>query len=146
MVYMSCGWVFHNISLAAGHHHPNIWHEGDAIPDSIDWGLFQVMAVGDRPDVDQNLYLSTVSYGIHLLHHLFPTVDHSRLHLLQDALKQTCKEFIITVPTDSKLQATLGAVASTTEEKDIAATKTFMSRRVLNAADGWLGMMKQVFY
>ena len=43
IVYIATGSVFHNVSLAAGHHHPDIWHEGDKIPDEMDWGLFQVI-------------------------------------------------------------------------------------------------------
>lgn len=42
VMYIFTSWVFHNVSLAAGHHHPDIWHEGDEIPKEIDWGLFQV--------------------------------------------------------------------------------------------------------
>ena len=42
IVYVVTSIVFHNVSLAAGHHHPDIWHEGDKIPKEIDWGVFQV--------------------------------------------------------------------------------------------------------
>lgn len=42
MLYIITGSIFHNVSLAAGHHHPDMWAEGDKIPDEMDWGLFQV--------------------------------------------------------------------------------------------------------
>jgi hypothetical protein len=42
VMYVMCSWVFHNVSLAAGHHHPEIWHEGDAIAKEMDFGVFQV--------------------------------------------------------------------------------------------------------
>lgn len=101
---LTCSWMFSTIGLAAGHHHPNIWHAGDDTCksttnninnniDNIDWGLFQLSAVGERPSLDSNLFLSSSSFGRHLLHHLFPTVDHSKLNLLLPILKSTCSDF-----------------------------------------------------
>ena len=97
--YGAASSAFHNISLGAGHHHPQIWHAGDAIAakdGNIDWGLFQLAAVGDRPDIDATSLLSTVCFGRHALHHLFPTVDHSKLNYLLPALRMTCKQFGVT--------------------------------------------------
>lgn len=42
VMYILCSWVFHNVSLSAGHHHPSIWHEGDLITKEMDFGVFQV--------------------------------------------------------------------------------------------------------
>ncbi|RXG67352.1 cytochrome b5-related protein [Armadillidium vulgare] len=42
-----------------------------------------------------NVFLASISFGNHTLHHLFPTVDHSKLPYLQEALLETCKEFDI---------------------------------------------------
>ena len=49
-------------------------------------------------DVDKS-FSTLIRYstlGDHLLHHLFPTVDHSKLHHLYPAFWQTCKEFGVT--------------------------------------------------
>lgn len=139
VVYLSCGWTFHNVSLAAGHHHPHVWHEGDAIPDSMDWGLFQLTSLADRPDVDASLYLSAVSYGTHTLHHLFPTVDHSKLHLLTGVFEQTCKEFIVTdgSSSDGSNSGRSGSAEA------VCATRTFLSHRQLSISDGWWGFVMQ---
>ena len=39
------------------------------------------------------LFLRLVTLGDHLVHHLFPTVDQSKLDLLYPALQETCQEF-----------------------------------------------------
>lgn len=135
-VYVSTSWVFHNVSLAAGHHHPDIWHEGDAIPDTMDWGIFQLTAVGDRPDVDGNMYLSAISYGQHALHHLFPTVDQSKLQLLVPVFEQTCKEFFVVRRS--------GATDGSFDPKKIEETEVCLQHRNISIPDGWLGMVRQV--
>jgi fatty acid desaturase len=111
IIMLTCSWVFSTVGLAAGHHHPHIWHAGDDTVNStinnnnnnnnnkidndnnIDWGLFQLSAVGERPSLDSNLFLSSSLFGRHALHHLFPTIDHSKLNLLLPILKSTCKDF-----------------------------------------------------
>lgn len=84
---------FHNISLGAGHHNPLIWHQGDDIVDKVDWGIFQIISVARFEAIDNNLLLTSTSFGNHALHHLLPTVDHSKLPLVQDVYVKTCKEF-----------------------------------------------------
>ena len=42
-----------------------------------------------------SLLLSATTFGNHALHHLFPTVDHSKLDALYPALLQTCREFAL---------------------------------------------------
>jgi len=45
-------------------------------------------------DLDKrSLLLVLTTFGHHLLHHLFPALDHSRLKSLYPALWETCKEF-----------------------------------------------------
>lgn len=53
----------------------------------------QLAAVGDRPIIDTSMTLSAVSFGRHTLHHLFPTVDHSKLDLLLPIFAKTCEDF-----------------------------------------------------
>ena len=40
-----------------------------------------------------SLFLISISFGNHTLHHLFPTVDHSKLGHLLPVFLETCKDF-----------------------------------------------------
>ena len=80
-------------SLIATHHHPLVYHSGDEPhPKSRDWGVHQLDTVRDV-EKSPSLFLVATSFGNHLLHHLFPTVDHSKLDLLWPSLIETCREF-----------------------------------------------------
>lgn len=59
----------------------------------MDWGIFQIISVARFDTVDKNLLLATTSFGNHAMHHLLPTVDHSRLPSLLPIYLETCKEF-----------------------------------------------------
>uniref|UniRef100_A0A336MXL3 CSON002711 protein n=1 Tax=Culicoides sonorensis TaxID=179676 RepID=A0A336MXL3_CULSO len=83
---------FGTIGLNAAHHHPEIFHEGDALNPKLDWGIFQLDAVMDRVEI-QGILLTLTHFGDHALHHLFPTIDHVHLPELQPLLLETCKEF-----------------------------------------------------
>ncbi|XP_034238561.1 cytochrome b5-related protein-like [Thrips palmi] len=85
--------IFHSIGLTAAHHHPDIFHDGDAAREDRDWGLGQLDAVRDRADHGGSPYLVLTQYGDHALHHLFPTVDHCRLPALYPVLRETLAEF-----------------------------------------------------
>jgi len=41
----------------------------------------------------RSLAVVLTTFGDHLLHHLFPSVDHSKLAQLYPLLYETCKEF-----------------------------------------------------
>ena len=47
----------------------------------------------DVTNKKESYFLVATTFGHHVLHHLFPTVDHSKLHLLYPALEETCQEF-----------------------------------------------------
>lgn len=158
---MACSFCFLHISLAAGHHHPHIWHAGDLVPPplsketksppagvgtestseappTIDWGLFQLLSVGHRPDVDKSVAVASMSFGLHQLHHLFPTVDHARLPLLNSALHQTCQEFGFDIYSGcfgSHQDATLNNSTS---------PQLWGKSRSFTILDGWVGMVCQV--
>ena len=87
------GYVFVVTGFIAAHHHPDIYHAGDAFRYGTDWGLCQLDAVRDRWDVDGNLLAELTLYGNHVLHHLFPTVDHGILDELRPVFRQTCRDF-----------------------------------------------------
>ncbi|XP_050723879.1 cytochrome b5-related protein-like isoform X1 [Eriocheir sinensis] len=94
-IHVTFSIVFLNIGLTVAHHHPDIFHDGDRMRDDPDWGLCQLDAVRDRYEVAGNLFLVLISFGDHTLHHLLPTVDHSKLNSLYPAFLETCKEFDI---------------------------------------------------
>ncbi len=136
-MHVLCSLVFIQVGLAAGHHHPHIWHAGDGITTSdekelksLDFGIFQLIAVGGKPEVDSSHALAVVSFGQHALHHLFPTVDHARLHELEPALRETCREFNINE-----------LFVGSHPEKDASA---WTKRRTFTPWQSWIGMVQQV--
>ena len=135
-MYVFTSLVFHNVSLAAGHHHPDMWHQGDSIPEEMDFGVFQLCAVGDRPVIDMNPFISACCYGQHAVHHLFPTVDQSKLGLLIPVLKDTCEEFFskgIDSSNDSDVSS-----------QDFDITSEFLKKRQMSPVDGFVGMVRQL--
>ncbi|XP_076671851.1 cytochrome b5-related isoform X2 [Andrena cerasifolii] len=59
----------------------------------LDWGLLELDAVRERKVIDDFDFLVLTNFGLHGLHHLLPTVDHTYLPLCANAFEQTCKEF-----------------------------------------------------
>jgi fatty acid desaturase len=131
-MYIACSPVFIHLGLAGAHHHPAIWHAGDNTEEqaskSIDWGIFQLFAVSNRPDVDKSIVLSSITFGRHSLHHLFPTIDLCYLPYLLPELETTCKEF--------------GVLDLFPHSKEKASP--WSKRRTLTLWEGWTGMFQQV--
>lgn len=92
-IVMVASFCFGLIGLNAAHHHPEIFHSGDKIPDEIDFGVYQIAAVIDRADVKGSQFAVLTSFGDHCLHHMFPTLDHGILPQLYPIFHQTCEEF-----------------------------------------------------
>eukprot|EP00050_Salpingoeca_kvevrii_P019209 m.83639 g.83639 ORF g.83639 m.83639 type:complete len:535 (+) comp8308_c0_seq2:138-1742(+) len=72
------------------------WTEGDP-GGSLDFGEHILLTTVDHT-IDAPLPVALFGFALlnyHVLHHLFPTVDHSRLRLFHDDLLVTCKEFRI---------------------------------------------------
>ncbi|CAO1355231.1 unnamed protein product [Diamesa serratosioi] len=82
------------VSLNAGHHHPEIIHEGDEL-ESLDFGYIQMGATIDRIEADKNVFTALTCFGTHTLHHLFPSIDHALLPQLKGVFEETCNEFDI---------------------------------------------------
>ncbi|XP_026280421.1 cytochrome b5-related protein-like [Frankliniella occidentalis] len=76
--------------LSAGHHHPDNYHEGDALGADNDYGLMQLAATGNCTGLRgrESLFFSLTHFGDHRLHHLFPAVDHAVLPFLEAALAE----------------------------------------------------------
>lgn len=80
------------IALNAGHHHNQIFHDGDELK-SLDFGVYQLSATIDKIEVKNSQFLTLTNFGCHVLHHMFPTLDHGVLPQLNDTLLSTCQEF-----------------------------------------------------
>lgn len=99
---------FSLVGLNAAHHHPHIFHDGDAVREERDWGLLQLDAVVDRPDINGNKFLVLTNFGDHALHHLFPTLDHEILPELLPVVEETCREFNVELRFISQFQLFVG--------------------------------------
>ncbi|XP_055306178.1 cytochrome b5-related protein-like [Sitodiplosis mosellana] len=94
IVIMSGGFIFSIIGINAGHHHPEVVHDGDPVHKSYDWGLYSVDTVMERKELRRgNTLLALANFGDHALHHLFPTLDHGILHELYDDFFETLLQF-----------------------------------------------------
>lgn len=80
------------VGINAGHHHHKNFHDGDELQ-SMDFGIYQLSATIDRIDVKDSQFMTLTNFGHHVLHHMFPTLDHGLLPQLHDTLISTCQEF-----------------------------------------------------
>uniref|UniRef100_A0A1I8P0Z1 Cytochrome b5-related protein n=1 Tax=Stomoxys calcitrans TaxID=35570 RepID=A0A1I8P0Z1_STOCA len=85
--------IFGLIGLNASHHTPDICHDGDALREDRDWGLYQLDTIIDRGDIKKSHFMNLTHFGDHALHHLFPTLDHGILPQLQSVFLETLNEF-----------------------------------------------------
>jgi len=90
-----CSFLLGVFGLNAGHHHPDVTHEGDQLDKTKDFGIFQLNCVIDRRDLKQSQFYTLIAFGHHTLHHFFPTLDHGVLPQLHEIFLETCKEFEI---------------------------------------------------
>lgn len=136
--------VFLHLGLSATHHHPEIWHAGDITKEdkalgsaakSMDYGVFQLFNVGHRPDVDASLWMASVTFGRHGLHHMFPTIDLCLLTHFNEIFWQTCKDFHI------EDIATVNVKSPEEQNKRTAWGK----KRAISSWNSWWGMIQQTF-
>ncbi|CAG9798365.1 unnamed protein product [Chironomus riparius] len=80
------------ISVNGGHHHNKVFHDGDELK-SLDFGVYQLAATFDRFEFQKNSFAVLTTFGQHIGHHMFPTLDHALLPQLNDIIYDTCKEF-----------------------------------------------------
>ena len=59
----------------------------------MDFGVLQLDTVIDRIDAKSNQFMVLANFGNHVLHHMFPTLDHGLLPQLNEVFLETCKEF-----------------------------------------------------
>ena len=73
------------IQKTTTHHGPQLYHAGDELRHDRDWGLHMLDTTRDM-DKSEEQYgamakpLVYTTFGNHLLHHMFPTVDHSKVN------------------------------------------------------------------
>lgn len=144
VLHASSSTLFLHLGLSATHHHPDIWHASDVVRDgkslgtaekSLDYGIFQLIAVGHRPEVDASLWMSSVTFGRHGLHHMFPTLDLCVLSHLKEILWQTCKDFHV------EDIATVDVKTAEGEQRRTAWGK----KRAISTWNSWWGMIRQCF-
>ena len=92
VVQSSSSCFFGIFGIVAAHHHPDLYHAGDG-RQPTDWGLAQLDAVRDRHDINGVLLFELSTYGNHVLHHLFPTVDHGVLDSIRPVFHSVCRQF-----------------------------------------------------
>ena len=95
------------------HRHPELYHAGDSpseasIKNALDWGVHQMDTGYDVTGKSDHFIMKMTSFGDHRLHHLFPTVDHSKLRYLYPIVEETCKEFGVPFETRSAWNMLLG--------------------------------------
>ena len=88
------------------HRHPDLYHPGDlpndaTVKNDMDWGVYQLDTGYDVTGKSDNFIMKMTTFGDHRLHHLFPTVDHSKLCHLYPVVEETCKEFGVPFETKS---------------------------------------------
>ena len=86
------GFVYSLMAVNAGHHNTTNVHEGDEFK-SLDFGMYQLRCTVDRVETKSNLFISLTHFGDHMLHHFFPSLDHSILPQLRKTLIETCTDF-----------------------------------------------------
>lgn len=92
-ILLWASFLFGVIGLNAAHHGRCIYHDGDTIRKDLDWGLYQLDSTIDRIDIKGSQFMVLTHFGEHILHHLFPTIDHGLLPQLYPVLWQTLNEF-----------------------------------------------------
>lgn len=91
-IILTSSFIYGAIAVNGGHHHNRVFHDGDELK-SMDFGVFQLAATFDRTDSLDNHFFALTTFGQHILHHMFPTLDHALLPQLRETLFDTCKEF-----------------------------------------------------
>lgn len=91
-IILGASFLFNIIAVNAGHHGPSIVHEGDEFK-SLDYGIYQLGATAERIETKSNLFMTLTHFGDHVLHHMFPSLDHSLLPQLNEIFVETCIDF-----------------------------------------------------
>lgn len=82
--------------LNGPHFNDECWHQGDTL-DCTDWGILQIQTTTERSEMSSrdtllNNLLNIPTFGLHHLHHLFPTIDATELTKLVPLFDAHCVE------------------------------------------------------
>ena len=105
-MHVTCSlWMIY-LSTLASHRHPELYNAGDnfaeyTVRNDLDWGVHQLDAGYDVTGKSDHFIWKMTTFGDHRLHHLFPTVDQSKLQYLYPVVEQTCKDFDVPFETRS---------------------------------------------
>jgi len=106
---MMSSFYFVFITNNSAHHHPVNFHDGDEPRPDPDFGLCQLDATRGKSDAfHKTLFSLLTTLGEHPLHHLFPTICHSKLHHIKPILAECLKEFSEDFPELSQLELFIG--------------------------------------
>jgi fatty acid desaturase len=95
------------LGLSVGHHDPKMTHEGDKM-ENFDFGLHQINIIYEREFAKSNVFVSLTTFGDHLMHHVFPTLDHAVLPQMSEVFLETCRDFNIEVKSCTMLEGFVG--------------------------------------
>lgn len=116
---MGGSFLYMTMAVNAGHHGPRNVHEGDEFK-SLDYGIYQLAATIDRVEATHsNLFMSLTHFGDHILHHLFPALDHSLLPQFRELALKTCVEFQEELRECSLLEAFVDQIAQQSRTETI---------------------------
>ena len=107
VIILTASLMFTTFALNVGHHGPESVHEGDEFKE-LDFGIYQLATTIDRREVKTNLITTLTYFGDHVLHHMFPSLDHSLLPHLKQTFIETCTEFQEEFRECSLLEAFIG--------------------------------------
>ena len=108
VILLAASFVYNLVGINAGHHlSKQSVHEGDEFK-SLDYGIYQVAATIDRTGAKSNLFFTLTFFGDHVLHHLFPSLDHSLLPQIRETVFETCQEFETEIRECTMLEALVG--------------------------------------
>ncbi|XP_031331640.1 cytochrome b5-related protein-like isoform X2 [Photinus pyralis] len=88
------GFWFGLVGFTLNHYHPDIFMDGDVSRyDESDWGVSQVDTAGEKIGMVNTHFLGLIFLGDHVLHHLFPVMDHGVIQYLYPVFRETMREF-----------------------------------------------------
>lgn len=119
-IMTTSSFFFTLVGVNAAHHHPNLFHDGDAPRPKLemDFGLHQMDTVADKTEITGNLFLVLTNFGDHALHHLFPTIDHAKLDYLYPIFLKTCEEFGVEWKLYNQKEMTIGQFQQLVRKKN----------------------------
>jgi fatty acid desaturase len=76
--------------------------------ENFDFGLHQINIIYEREFAKSNVFVSLTTFGDHLMHHVFPTLDHAVLPQMSEVFLETCRDFNIEVKSCTMLEGFVG--------------------------------------